>query len=176
VNGSYGETVGVRRRKAASDVGREGVAAGLMGTTAMTLTLWAERRARRRLSGPVDYDASDHVVTAACAVLGVTPSSDLQRKMIFLLVHWGYGSMVGVGYPGLLRITKKKVAAGILFYVGCQSMAFALFPTLGGTPPPWRWRRDMLASSLLQHAVYAGVVAVGYERLSDDRREASNPQ
>ena len=46
-----------------------GLAAGLAGTTCMTLTLWLEKRARRGLTRPVDYDASSHVVTAASTVL-----------------------------------------------------------------------------------------------------------
>ncbi len=37
-------------------------------------------------------------------------------------------------------------------------MAFVLFPVLGGTPPPWRWKREMLLSSLGVHALYAGTV------------------
>ncbi len=51
-----------------------GLASGLLGTTAMTLSMWAERRARPHLSGPVDYDASPHVVTAASTVLHWTPA------------------------------------------------------------------------------------------------------
>lgn len=42
-----------------------GLTAGVAGTTCMTLTLWAEKRARRGLTRPVDYDTSSHVVTAA---------------------------------------------------------------------------------------------------------------
>ncbi len=42
-----------------------------------------------------------------------------------------------------------------MFYLACQTMAMTLFPTLGGTAPPWRWRRSILVSSLLQHLLYA---------------------
>ena len=113
-----------------------GLASGLLGTTAMTLTLWAERRARRHLSGPVDYDASSHVITAASTVLRWTPKTQYQRRALFLLVHWGYGSAVGLAYPPLRAALRNDPAAVALFYVGCQSMAMTLFPTLGGTPPP----------------------------------------
>ena len=135
------------------------VFAGFVGTTAMTTTMSLERRARRNLSGPVDYDASDHVVTAASNFLHIAPKTDGERKLLFLVVHWGYGSAVAVDYRVLRRVLPNRVAAAIAFYLGCQTMAFVLFPTLGETPPPWRWRRDMLASSLVQHAVYAAVVA-----------------
>lgn len=142
-----------------------GLLAGLVGTTCMSTTLWLERRARLTMTGPVDYDASPHVVTAASAVLRWQPATDRQRRGLFLLVHWGYGSAVGMGYPALRRYLGSDAAATVAFYAGCQSMAMTLFPTLGGTPPPWRWRKGLLASSLAQHAVYALAVAAFARRL-----------
>jgi hypothetical protein len=137
-----------------------GTFAGFVGTTAMTGTLWLERRLRRNLDRPVDYDASSHVVTAASNALRVHPRTDRQKHLLFLLVHWGYGSAVGIGHRLLRDALPNEAAATGVFYAGCQTMAFALFPTLGDTPPPWRWRRDMLASSLAQHGVYALVVTL----------------
>jgi hypothetical protein len=34
-------------------------------------------------------------------------------------------------------------------------MACAMFPILGDTPPPWRWRNDVIVTSAGQHLVYA---------------------
>lgn len=143
-----------------------GVVAGLAGTTVMTGTLKAEQVARRRSPGPVDYDASPHVVTAAASVLHYRPRTRAGRTALFLLVHWGYGSAVGAGYPALRATLGDAPRAAAVFYLGCQSMAMTLFPTLGGTPPPWRWRRDILLSSLVQHAVYAVTVSATDEVLS----------
>ena len=139
--------------------GVRGVLAGLAGTTVMTATLSAERRLRRSGAGPVDYDASPHVVTAAATVLRWQPHTDRQRRALFLVVHWGYGSAVGAGYEVLRRLLPSRRAAAVAFYAGCQSMAMTLLPTVGGTPPPWRWRPSLLASSLGQHAIYAATVA-----------------
>jgi hypothetical protein len=133
--------------------------AGFVGTAAMTLTMWLEKHSRRRLRGPVDYDASAHVVAAASNLLRITPRQAWQRRGLFLAVHWGYGSLVGVLYREIRRRVPNDAVAVSIFYAACQTMAFVLFPTLGETPPPWRWRKDMLVSSLVQHAVYAGVVA-----------------
>jgi hypothetical protein len=137
---------------------RDGVLAGLAGTTLMTLTTWAEKRARRGGPRIVDYDASVHVVIATATVLHLHPTTHRQRVALFALTHWGYGSAVAVEHE-LLRTRLSAPAAAATFYVVCQSMAFALFPTIGGTPPPWRWRRDLMASSLAQHAVYTVTVA-----------------
>ncbi|MET3808374.1 hypothetical protein ABIB25_005403 [Nakamurella sp. UYEF19] len=142
-----------------------GLLAGLVGTTFMTATLWAERRLRRNLTRPVDYDASSHVVTAAATVLHWSPATDRQRRGLFLLVHWGYGSATGMLFPVLRRATGNPRVAAIVFYLSCQTMAMVLFSTAGKTPPPWRWRTDTLASSLAQHAVYAVTVAATQNRL-----------
>lgn len=136
-----------------------GLSAGVVGTTAMTATLKLEQFARRRTPGPVDYDASPHVVTAASAVLRHTPRTAAGRTALFLLVHWGYGSAVGIGYTAIRPLCRSRTQAAVAFYAACQTMAMALFPTLGGTPPPWRWRRNVLLSSLAQHGVYAVSVA-----------------
>jgi hypothetical protein len=137
----------------------DGTLAGFAGTAVMTAGLAAEKRLRRNAPGIVDYDASPHVVTAASAALRWQPRGHRQRTALFLAVHWGYGSAVGVGYELIRRITPDERTATALFYGGCQAMAMTLFPTLGGTPPPWRWKPSLLVSSLLQHAGYAITVA-----------------
>ncbi len=100
------------RRQAgpAIDTMLRGLAAGLAGTTCMTLTLWAEKRARKGLTRPVDYDASSHVVTAASTVLHWTPATQRQRRALFLLVHWGYGSATGMilDAPGSCLVTSIR--------------------------------------------------------------------
>jgi hypothetical protein len=140
--------------------------AGVAGTAALSLGLAAESRLRRTPSGPVDYDASDHVVIAACTVLRrPVPDSPARRRLIFDVVHWGYGSAVALEYEVLRRLLGSDRAASAAFYAGCQGMALALFPTVGGTPPPWRWSREVLASSFGMHAVYVAVVAAVARRL-----------
>ena len=37
---------------------------------------------------------------------------------------------------------------------------FTLFPLLGGTPPPWRWHVDVLATSIGTHVAYVSAVAL----------------
>lgn len=143
-----------------------GCLAGLVGTTAMTATTWLEGRARPSLDHPVDYDVSAAPVRAASSVLRVHPRTAGQRRLLFALVHWGYGSVVGVGHELTARWASSDARATAAFYGGAQGMAFVLLPALGGTPVPWRWRRDVLASSLLQHAVYAAAVGRARRRLA----------
>lgn len=134
---------------------------GVAGTAVMTASLAAETALRHESDGPVDYDASEHVVIAACRVVGRRPPPSVRaRRRIFNAVHWGYGSAVAVAYVPLRRATGNDAAAGALFYTGCQTMALVLFPTLGGTPPPWRWKREVLFSSFAVHALYVATVVV----------------
>ncbi len=112
-----------------------GLLAGVVGTTAMTTTTALERRLRPDLGHPVDLDASRHVAVAVGSVLRHPPTSPRQRQAYFLLAHQGYGSAVALGYAALRTHLEERSAAGV-FYVGCQAMAFALFPTAGGAPPP----------------------------------------
>jgi hypothetical protein len=130
--------------------------------------LYREGHARRLglSSGDIteilDYDDSDHVVIAASSVLrrisGWSPRGPRSRRALFWLVHWGYGSAVGAGHAEL-RHRLGEPAAGLAFFVGCQTMALSLFPLLGETPVPWRWKPRLLAVSLVQHAIYAVTVA-----------------
>ncbi|HEY8300563.1 MAG TPA: hypothetical protein VIG48_01565 [Jatrophihabitans sp.] len=164
------------RRRVVLDAVR-GLTGGLVGTTVMTATLKLEQLLVGDRRGPVDYDASNHVVTAAGTVLHHRPTTASGNKALFLLVHWGYGSAVGIGYPALVRSRRAGhpyARAGVVFYAGCQAMAMTLFPTLGGTPPPWRWSRRILVSSLVQHAIYATAVAATVRALSS--REDALPE
>ena len=134
---------------------------GVAGTTAMSAALAAETLLRPNSDGPVDYDASEHVVIAACRAVGRRPPrSERAKRRIFTAVHWGYGSAVALAYEPLRRGTNNDAVAGVVFYAGCQTMALVLFPTLGGTPPPWRWKREVLLSSLSVHALYVATVVV----------------
>jgi uncharacterized membrane protein YagU involved in acid resistance len=160
-----------------------GTTAGLIGTCAMTAGLAVEKHLRRNAPAPIDYDASDEVVTAASSVTDLiahwTPATDAQRRGLFLVVHWGYGSVVGSIYP-LLRSRMSERVATVVFFAACQTMAMTLFPTLGTTPPPWRWRRSVLASSVVQHGIYAATVAradrfLRAEADGQDQRVAAKP-
>lgn len=148
-----------------------GVLAGVAGTAAMATTGRAYREvyAWRRGMTPdditetLDYDHSDHVVVAASTILqrvvGWAPRNPGSRRKLFWLVHWGYGSVVGVAHAELRHRLGSEPAAGTAFFLGCEVMALGLFPVLGGTPVPWRWGTRLLTVSLVQHAVYAGAVA-----------------
>lgn len=68
----------------AGSVGK-GLAAGVVGTAAMTLSSSLEAKLRDRESSTAPADA-------ASKVLGVKPESDRDQARFTTLVHWGYGT------------------------------------------------------------------------------------
>lgn len=149
-------------RRNVAQLGLRSVAAGVVGTSAMTAGYAVEHRLRPSVRGPLDYDDSETPGVVAGRVLqwlGVLrrPPGREATNALGLLVHWGYGSAMGVAAIPLLR-RMRPVPATAAFTVGISVMAGTLFPVLGGTPPPWRWRSDVVATSLVQHLVYAAVV------------------
>lgn len=141
-----------------------GVAAGFLGTSAMTLSAAAQRRWRP--NHPVDYDAGEAPVVAAAKVLRYQPKTPGERRAMFALVHWGYGSLVGVGQLALLRGLRREPAATAVFFLSVEAMALTLLPTLGDTPPVGQWPADVLGLSLVQHGVYAAGTGVAAHLLA----------
>lgn len=135
-----------------------GAVAGFAGTAMMTLSYAAEREVRKVVDRPLDYDDGPAPAEAVRRLFGLPPLSEEQSTRLKSLVLWGYGSAVGIGHALLLRRWDEPSAV-TGFFAAVSAMAFALLPLLGGTPPPWQWPADVLATSVAQHAVYALTVA-----------------
>ncbi len=80
---------------------RNGIIAGLVATTTMNASYWAERRIRRNVEGPLDYDDSNVPALVAAKMLRPvvrnTELSDDASRWLGFAVHWGYGSLFGLG-------------------------------------------------------------------------------
>jgi hypothetical protein len=136
-----------------------GVVAGAVGTAALTLAYEGERRLRPNVQGQLDYDDSlvpGQIVASILRVPAVTPREEAD---LGYMLRWGYGSAFGMMHR-LLRRRLPEPAASLVFGSMLMSATFSLFPVLGHTPPPWRWPRDVLATSLGTHVAYVLGVAV----------------
>jgi hypothetical protein len=151
-----------------------GLGAGLVGTTAMTAGYAAERLLRRNLDGPLDYDDGTVPALAAARVLRWSDPGPRASRALGLLVHWGYGSAVGVAAVPIAARTPALPATGA-YWAGITVMAGALFPLLGDTPPPWRWRRDIMVTSAVQHLLYAAVVVAVIRAARPDPDASAEP-
>jgi len=134
------------------------VLAGTAGTAAMTLAYAGERRLRPGVHGSLDYDDSlvpGEIVAMIMHLPHVTARGD---RDLGLALRWSYGSAFGLLHGALRRRIGEPWASAAF---GCTLMTatLSLFPLLGRTPPPWRWRPAVLATSLGTHVVYVAAVA-----------------
>jgi hypothetical protein len=134
------------------------VLAGTAGTAAMTLAYAGERRLRPGVRGSLDYDDSlvpGKIVAMIMHLPHVTARGD---RDLGLALRWSYGSAFGLLHGALRRRIGEPWASAAF---GCTLMTatLSLFPLLGRTPPPWRWRPAVLATSLGTHVVYVAAVA-----------------
>ena len=135
------------------------VLAGTAGTTAMTLAYAAERRLRSRTRGPLDYDDSLVPGQIVASIMHLPHVTGREEHELGLALRWSYGSAFGLLH-GTLRRAVAEPWAAVGFAATLMTATFTLFPLLGRTPPPWRWRPDVLATSLATHATYVTAVAL----------------
>jgi hypothetical protein len=134
------------------------VLAGTAGTAALTLAYAAERRLRRTVVGPLDYDDSLVPGQIVAGVMHLPHVTDREDRELGLLLRWSYGSAFGL-WHGILRRRLREPWASVGFGATLMTATLTLFPVLGRTPPPWRWPGDVMATSLGTHVAY--VAAVG---------------
>jgi hypothetical protein len=116
-------------------------------------------------SGPADYDDSLVPGQIVAGILHLPSVTDREEEDLGLALRWSYGSAFGI-WHGLLRRRLSEPAASLVFGSTLMSMTFTMFPLLGRTPPPWRWPRGYLATSVTTHVAYVVAVAAVDSRLS----------
>jgi len=124
----------------------------------------AERRIRRNAKGPLDYDDSLVPGAIVVSILHLPHVTDREENEIGLTLRWSYGSMFGL-WHGLLRRRLSEPQASVAFGGTLMTMTLTMFPLLGRTPPPWRWPRGYLATSLATHVAYTVALATVDDRL-----------
>ena len=135
------------------------VLAGAGGTAAFTAAYALERRLRSHHRGPLDYDDSLVPGQIVAGIMHLPHVTRREEHELGLALRWSYGSAFGL-WHGILRRRMPEPWAGAAFAATLMAATFTLFPLLGHTPPPWRWPRDVLATSVGTHIVYAATVAV----------------
>lgn len=140
------------------------VVAGTAGTAAMSLFYAVDHRLHPLRRGPLDYDDSVVPGEIVANILNLSGVTGRDEAELALGLRWSYGSVFGV-WHGLLRRRLSEPWASAAFGATLMTATLALFPLLGRTPPPWRWPRGYLATSLASHAVYVGAVAAADDGL-----------
>lgn len=139
-------------------VGR-GLAAGAVGTAAMTAssTLEAKLRERSPSSAPAD---------AAEKVLGVEPVDEESEARLSNAVHWAYGTGWGAARGILAAMGLRGVEATGTHLALVWGSALTMLPKLGVAPPPQEWGPKELGIDLMHHAVYATATGLTFAALT----------
>jgi len=136
-----------------------GLAAGLAGTAAMSLSSTLEARLRHREPSTAPADA-------AAKLLGVKPEGEQQAKRFAAIVHWAYGTGWGA-VRGLLGCTSLPAPAASAVHMamlwGSEQVSL---PALGVSPPLTRQAPVEIAIEAWHVAVYAAAAGAAYEALN----------
>jgi hypothetical protein len=158
--------------KVLGSLGR-GVAAGLIGTAAMTAYQLAVAKLRGQpLATPVPHrwaDAPAPARVAKKAADAVGQGRRFTREDVPALtnaMHWLYGTAWGAVY-GLAAGSGRPNPAtgGALLGTGVWAAAYGELVPLGIYRPPWRYPAKELALDLSYHLVYGAAVAGAYAAL-----------
>ena len=149
-------------RTVAEDVGK-GLAAGFLGTAAMTVSSTLEAKLRGRA-------ASSAPARATAKVLGIKEfEDDIAAARFNDLSHWGYGTSWGV-LRGLLGATGMPArTATALHGAAIYGSAQVTLPALEIAPPVVFWPKEEIAIDAFHHAVYATATGLAYELISGAR-------
>lgn len=138
-----------------------GLAAGLVGTAAMTVSSTLEARARGRGS-------SSTPAKAASSVLGVSPIDDAGEQRFNTIVHWAYGTAWG-GVRGLIGgFGLHGVPAAAAHLTAVWGAEQVVLPATGAAPAATGWGATEIAIDLGHHLVYVAATDLAYRWLAGE--------
>lgn len=138
-----------------------GLAAGAVGTAAMTLSSSLEARLRGRAP-------STSPARAASRVFGVAPVDEVGEARFNTLVHWGYGTSWGAARGLLGAVGLRGPAAAVAHLAAVWGAEQVVLPGTATAPPATQWEPQEVAIDLWHHVVYAVATSAAYAWL--DRR------
>ncbi|MEV4443403.1 hypothetical protein AB0K09_31300 [Streptomyces sp. NPDC049577] len=151
----------MRPGRLAADAG-VGMAAGLAGALAMTLSSTMEMRLR-------DRQASSAPADAAGKVLGVRPVDDAGAARFSRAVHYGYGAAWGMARGVLAGAGLPPAVATAWHLALVWGSELVALPALGVTSPATRWGASEVAIDGWHHLVYAVTTGVAHGLLDRTR-------
>ncbi len=143
----------------ASAVGR-GLAAGAVGTAAMTASSTLEMKLR-------DREGSTAPADAAGKVLGIQPRNPAGKARFANVVHWSYGTGWGAVRGLIAAAGLSGPRATGAHFAAIWPGALIMLPSLGVAPPPWKWGATELGIDAMHHLVYVTATSVAYAAISD---------
>lgn len=141
----------------AAGAGR-GLVAGMIGTAAMTVSSTIESKVRKRPPSTVPSDVGGRV-------LGVKPRGPEEKERFSNLMHWQYGSSLGL-LRAALGGAMRDPWAGAAFFGIVWAGELIMVPQLSAeTPPVTEWELTDVAIDGWHHLVYAAATSLAFTTL-----------
>jgi hypothetical protein len=134
------------------------VIAGTAGTATMAAAYRIEHHVRTKVRGQLDYDDGLVPGEIVASVMHLGQVTHREEHELGSTLRWSYGSAFGLLHGALYRKVGEPLAS-VGFGAVLMSATFSLFPLLGHTPPPWRWPKDVIATSIGTHVAYVTAAA-----------------
>jgi hypothetical protein len=134
------------------------VLAGTVGTATLSAAYTIEHHVRTNVPGQLDYDDGLVPGQIVASVMHLGQVTRREEHELGKALRWSYGSVFGLLHGALYRSVGEPLAS-VAFGTVLMSATFSLFPLLGHTPPPWRWPKDVIATSIGTHVAYVAAVA-----------------
>ena len=144
----------VRLGGLAASIGK-GLAAGVAGTAAMTVSSTVEAKLRGR-------EPSTTPARAASKVLGVAPVDEHGERRFNNLVHWGYGTAWGSVRGVLGAVGLAGLPATLAHLAAVWGAEQVVLPAAGAASPATQWEPTEVAIDLWHHVVYVAAVSIAY--------------
>ena len=175
-----GQATSMRRAPTPLGALARGLAAGVVGTVAMTG--WQELASRLRSSNgsssessapqsereaweqaPAPAQVGKRIVEG---VFGASVSAE-RIGLLTTVMHWGYGAGWG-GVYGLVQSTRgrRRLRDGLVFGTTVWAMSYAELVPMGIYDPPWTYPPQELALDLSYHLAYGAGLASAYRVLA----------
>lgn len=175
--------------KVASTLGK-GLAAGLAGTLAITVSQMIEMKLTNR-------GMSDAPAKVGGDVLGVEPKGEaelekrkadhssngvheVEDKVAFnkdkfsQLMHFGYGTGWGEARGIMDLIGIRGLLASLLHFGAVWGTALVMLPAKNAAQPVTKWPPKQIVIDVIHHAVYALAAGVMYDAMSDEEKRATD--
>jgi hypothetical protein len=159
------QDVGMGQPPRPIDAVTRGLAAGAIGTAAMTAAQTLYLRATGGEPSDTPAEVGQRIVEGVLQ-RGVPPE---RRPLLNTAMHWSYGMSWGAVYgiaAGSARSQPGVVAGGLTFGLAVWAASLMHLPAMKLAPPLWKQPPSAIAPDLGFHLVYGLGVAAGYRVLS----------
>ncbi len=137
-----------------------GLAAGLIGTIALTITEMIVMKAAHIPSSTIPGQVG-------AKLTGIKPQDEAAMEKLSAKVHWIHGISLGIVYGLLSLLGLPDITSIILFFALVWGGDILLYKTLGIAQFPWHWKANELLPDLFNKSIYALATGVAFIAISN---------